>query len=59
MIFADAEVFVVRYAATLEVIGGYVVKGCRYISLAFILDLSVQIPHDGGLIFLEKIQNFI
>ena len=59
MIFADAEVFVVRYAATLEGIGGYVVKGCRYLSLGFLLDFSVQMPHDGGLIFLEKIQNFI
>ena len=34
MIFADAEVFVVRYA-TLEGIGGYVVKGAVAFLLVF------------------------
>ena len=60
MIFADAEVFVVRYAATLEGIGGLRRKKAAVtFLLVFLLDFSVQMPHDGGLIFLEKIQNFI
>jgi len=59
MIFADSKVFVVRYAAALKGIGGHIVKSCRYLSLGFLLDFFVQMPHDGGLIFLEEIQNFI
>ena len=35
MIFADAEVFVVRYAAALKGIGAHIVKSCRYLSPEF------------------------
>ena len=59
MIFADSEVFVIRYAPTLKRISSHIVKGRCYLSLRFLLDFFVQMSHDSDLIFLEKAKNFI